>query len=90
MHHMHTFKDLSFAHRDLKPKNILINVEDGVKVAKIADFGMSKCILNNNNTVCIGEEYYMSPELLFENKENNSTLTDIWSAGITIYEILYK
>jgi len=40
LNHMHSY---NIVHRDLKPANILINeLENGQKILKIADFGLSK------------------------------------------------
>lgn len=38
-------------HRDLKPENILIKEENGRKIFKIADFGLSKIILPNETCI---------------------------------------
>ena len=69
-------------HRDIKPENILMDGE----VPKIADFGISK-MLNTNElaSTTVGTLYYMSPELLYEKSDFN---TDIWSFGVTFYEML--
>jgi len=77
-------------HRDLKPQNILILREpekiDDV-IIKIADFGFA-CLLQPEQmtgTVC-GSPLYMAPEVL--NNKQYSDNTDIWSAGVIIYEML--
>lgn len=73
-------------HRDLKPANIFIN--DGV--FKIGDFGFAKQLQDRSdqsmNTI-VGTPYYMPPHYL-----QNGIFTikhDIWSLGVTYYEILY-
>ena len=71
-------------HRDLKTDNIMI-CKNGV--IKISDFGVSKrlnetCGLAKSNC---GTPVYMSPELI--NKQGYNASTDIWSLGVTLYEL---
>lgn len=69
-------------HRDIKPENILMD-ED---VPKIADFGIGKMLRTNDlASTTTGTLYYMSPEILDEESSFN---TDIWSFGVTIYEMI--
>uniref|UniRef100_A0AC34GN87 Protein kinase domain-containing protein n=1 Tax=Panagrolaimus sp. ES5 TaxID=591445 RepID=A0AC34GN87_9BILA len=53
-------------HRDLKPENILLN--GSKKIAKLADFGISKIIENGENFIqseknVVGTGYYIPPEI---------------------------
>lgn len=80
------FRDLfkfRVMHRDLKPANILLHD----KVVKIADFGFSK-ILDDDNMAdtWIGTPLYMAPEVLFG--ECYDTSVDIWSIGAIFYFML--
>lgn len=75
-----------FIHRDIKPSNVMINA-DGV--AKIMDFGISKSIYEKGITKTgtkIGTLLYMSPEQI--NAEEPTRQSDIYSIGITFYEML--
>lgn len=49
-------------HRDLKPKNILLDTDDA---AKIGDFGISKMLDNTFDMAktATGTPYYLSPEV---------------------------
>ena len=70
-------------HRDIKAHNLLLSSEGRVK---ICDFGISvnKYNINSNNRV--GSPYWMSPEVIMREKYNEKT--DIWSLGITCYELV--
>ena len=73
-------------HRDIKPANLLYNPKDGS--LKISDFGVAR-ITDNNRTktgIVLGTPMYMSPEQL--GAENLTGLSDLFSLGVTLYELL--
>ncbi len=73
----------SVIHRDIRPSNILINLDDDVK---IADFGTSTLLLEKQfATTKIGSPPYMAPEQ-FEGKAVFAS--DIYSAGSLFYEMV--
>ena len=79
----------NIVHRDIKLENILIDVNNNIK---ICDFGISK-ILSKKEEKCYdqcGTLMYMAPEILLSNKEKgyNPFLIDIYSAGIALYIML--
>ena len=82
LQHLH---DLGVAYRDLKPENILID-EDGY--IKLCDFGASVMIRGTEKeTNFAGSPEYASPEMI--TYEGHTFMTDWWSFGILIYELLY-
>ena len=73
-------------HRDIKPENILIDKSGRVK---ILDFGLAQIrgateLTKNDST--FGTAKYMSPEQYKGEKVDH--LTDIWSLGVLLYEML--
>ncbi|KAM0928546.1 hypothetical protein ACQ4PT_002545 [Festuca glaucescens] len=79
--------EIRILHLDLKPANILL---DGHLVPKIADFGLSRC-LGEDQTRAITENLsgtlgYMDPEYL--RSRQIAFASDIYSLGVIIMEIL--
>src|SRR5258708_3144313 len=82
-------------HRDIKPANILIKETLDGPVAKITDFGISKISdsVNNNSTYALIISIpYIAPSQFHIKKyginEKISYNLDLWSLGVTIYEII--
>ena len=73
-------------HRDIKPANLLYSRRQDL--LKISDFGLAR-VTDNNRTktgIVLGTPTYMSPEQL--NAESLSGLSDLFSLGVTLYELL--
>jgi serine/threonine protein kinase len=79
-------RPLQIVHRDVSPQNILVSFDGEVK---IVDFGIAKAAMRGQQTaagVIKGKYYYMSPEQAWGDKID--ARTDIFSAGILLYEML--
>jgi len=80
----HNRKEGRILHRDLKPGNVFLDLNNNVK---LGDFGLSK-IMGQESVFAkthVGTPYYMSPELIDGSPYNEKS--DIWSAGCVIYEL---
>ncbi|KAI0505472.1 kinase-like protein [Xylaria bambusicola] len=86
--------DNNFAHRDLKPGNILVAANSPRWVVKIADFGISKQFMEGgtNLQTHVGTSLYMAPEVWEAREGTNyySVSVDIWAIGIISAELLLK
>jgi len=75
---------LDIIYRDLKPENILIDHEGH---AKLADFGLAKEGIRNNNAKSFcGSPAYLAPEMLTEAGVGKPA--DIYQLGAVLYELL--
>ena len=83
---------LSFLHskniiyRDLKPENIMLN-ENGYLT--LIDFGNCKIVEQPQEleSSFVGAPDYISPEII--NGEGHNKMTDWWSFGVLLYELLH-
>ena len=77
----------SVVHRDIKPSNLMFDENQQVK---IVDFGISSSENlpdHNRSSVVVGSPAFISPEQ--GRGESTDHRTDIYSLGITFYQMLY-
>jgi len=75
-------------HRDVKPRNILVDAE---LTPRLTDFGLARQASHSDMSRSgdpLGTPHYMSPEMLREGATKVDHRTDIYSLGVTLYELL--
>jgi serine/threonine protein kinase len=85
LEHAHT---KGIIHRDIKPANVLVDVSGNVW---ITDFGLARLVSEAGLTMTgdlVGTLRYMSPEQASAKRVLIDHRTDIYSLGVTLYELL--
>ncbi|CDR45146.1 CYFA0S16e02674g1_1 [Cyberlindnera fabianii] len=80
--------ELNIVHRDLKPENLLYISKDPDSELVLADFGIAKELLTQNEllTSAAGSLGYCAPEVL--TGQGHGKPCDIWSLGVITYTLL--
>jgi WD40 repeat protein/serine/threonine protein kinase len=79
---------LGVVHRDIKPSNLLVDVRGNLW---ITDFGLARFQTDASLTMTgdlLGTVRYMSPEQALARPDQVDHRTDVYSLGMTLYELL--
>jgi tetratricopeptide (TPR) repeat protein len=80
--------ELGVVHRDIKPANLLVDLRGNLW---ITDFGLAHCQHQVGLTMTgdlVGTLRYMSPEQALAKRASVDHRTDVYSLGVTLYELL--
>ena len=83
-------------HRDIKPTNVMVSLNDGISIVKVIDFGVAKATVQKltERTLftaygqMVGTPAYMSPEQAEMSGLDIDTRSDVYSLGVLLYELL--
>jgi eukaryotic-like serine/threonine-protein kinase len=73
-------------HRDIKPANVLISARGRVKVGDLGVARLAEGTTDGGTATIVGTPRYMAPEQA--NGDPVTPATDVYSAGIVLYEML--
>jgi tetratricopeptide (TPR) repeat protein len=81
-------------HRDLKPGNVLVEVQDGQIIPKIVDFGLAKALVAAPDSpvatragVSMGTPAYMAPEQI-DDASAVDERADVFALGAILFELV--
>jgi len=85
--------DLGLVHRDIKPSNMFLAARKGKDpIVKVLDFGIVKDTASSAKLTATGTlpgtPAYMAPEQVALQEELIDARADVWSLGVTLYELL--
>ena len=75
-----------FLHADLKPENLLVNMEKESHSFVITDLGTA-CVIGDREFSYLQTSHYRSPDIILQHKSWNEKI-DVWSLACILYELI--
>ncbi len=89
---VHAAHRIGIIHRDLKPANLMVwRAEGGEIRTSVLDFGLARDLSSEGLTssgIVLGTVQYSAPEQALGEAHRLDRRTDVYSLGVTLYEIL--
>ncbi|XP_029905512.1 serine/threonine-protein kinase pim-2-like [Myripristis murdjan] len=76
-------------HRDLKPRNILMDIRSQLPCVRLIDFGCGSTLHEGFYTEYSGTFYYTPPEW-FRFRRCSAGPTTVWQLGVVLFEMLFS
>jgi len=90
VHHAHSHRVI---HRDISSRNVLVSRASDPAVPKVIDFGVAMMLERQVDIIddghAVGTTGYISPEVLEGGWKTPATLTDVYSLGALLHELVY-
>lgn len=86
---LHAAHEFGVVHRDLKPDNLMVEVEDGRERARVLDFGVAKApdtLVETLDGHVVGTPAYMAPEQARDQEVDGRA--DLYAMGIILFELM--
>lgn len=80
---LRALRKLKVIHCDVKPENLLLSLDKAS--VKLSDFGAAMDMAERVRTDYMQPRFYRAPEVILG--QSYSTQIDVWSAGVTLYEV---
>ena len=88
---LHGMDPIAIIHKDLKPSNTMLTLQDGKHVLKICDIGLLQIFSNISDlslSQVVGTQDYKAPEQFNKSNAYHSEKIDVFAAGIMLHRMM--